>query len=136
MEFKTKQDDFEASINMIPLIDIMLVLLIIFMIAAPVLKYSFEVNTPEATSSTPTEQTEDTPIITITKDEKIRLNGIVISSLYELQNYLEKLKPKEILVEADKSVRYGFVISIMDVIKQQGIEKVGLVTQKKSEKYK
>jgi biopolymer transport protein TolR len=133
MEFKKESQDYEASINMIPLIDIMLVLLIIFMITAPVLKYSFDVDVPSVQTSQPTEQTEDIPLIVINKANEIRINGLVLKNYDELKRYASELKRKEILIEADKSVSYGIVVKVMDILKQAGVEKIGLVTQKEKE---
>lgn len=133
MEFKKESQDYEASINMIPLIDIMLVLLIIFMITAPVLKYSFDVDVPSAQTSQSTEQTEDIPLIVINKANEIRINGLVLKNYDELEKYVSELKRKEILIEADKSVSYGIVVKVMDILKQAGVEKIGLVTQKEKE---
>ncbi len=133
MEFRRADSDadFEASPNVIPLVDIMLVLLIIFMITAPVLKHSFEVDLPRAESPVLTEQTEDIPIITISRDGKITVNGLYIRSTAELENVLAQLKKKEVAIEADKNVKYEVVIEVMDTIKKVGIERIGLVTQQK-----
>lgn len=133
MEFKKDSQDYEASINMIPLIDIMLVLLIIFMITAPVLKYSFDVDVPSAQTSQATEQTEDIPLIVINKLNEIRINGLVLKNYDELKKYVSELKRKEILIEADKSISYGIIVKVMDILKQAGVEKIGLVTQKEKE---
>ncbi len=133
MEFRRADSDadFEASPNVIPLVDIMLVLLIIFMITAPVLKHSFEVDLPRAESPVLTEQTEDIPIITISRDGRIAVNGLYIRSTAELENVLAQLKKKEVAIEADKNVKYEVVIEVMDTIKKIGIERIGLVTQQK-----
>ncbi|GBD03631.1 Biopolymer transport protein ExbD [bacterium HR19] len=133
MEFKKDSQDYEASINMIPLIDIMLVLLIIFMITAPVLKYSFDVDVPSAQTSQATEQTEDIPLIVINKLNEIRINGLVLKNYDELKKYVSELKRKEILIEAEKSISYGIIVKVMDILKQAGVEKIGLVTQKEKE---
>ena len=125
----TQKDDFSADINIIPLVDIMLVLLIIFMITAPFLKASLNVELPE-TQNLPPVQTQKNEDITIQIDSKGRifLNGTK-TSLEELQKKLLKLdRKKTVFVEADKKVRWEKVAKVLDVLQGAGFQKIALVT--------
>ncbi|MCS7214255.1 MAG: biopolymer transporter ExbD [Candidatus Calescibacterium sp.] len=124
-----KSDEFESQINIIPLVDIMLVLLIIFMLTAPVLKTAFDVELPESSSAQAIEQTDETPTISISEKGTIKINGMVISSLDELEKILSNMKRKDVIIEADKRVDYGRIIEVMDIIRKSGIEKIGLATE-------
>lgn len=134
MEIK-KDDDFEAQINIIPLVDIMLVLLIIFMLTAPVLKTAFEVNLPESTTAQVIEQPESVPTITISEKGQVRIDGMVVNSLSELEGILTRLRKREVIVEADRRVDYGKVIEVMDVIKRAGIDRIGLATEHRERRH-
>lgn len=123
------RDDFESEINIIPLVDVMLVLLIIFMLTAPVLKTAFDVQLPESTSAQVIEQTEEVPTISISENGTIKINGMVIKTLNELKEVLLKIKRKEVIIEADKKVDYGRVIQVIDIVKGAGIDRIGLATE-------
>lgn len=123
------RDDFESEINIIPLVDVMLVLLIIFMLTAPVLKTAFDVQLPESTSAQVIEQTEEVPTISISENGTIKINGMVVRTYNELEGILLRIKKKEVIIEADKKVDYGRVIQVMDVVKRVGIDRIGLATE-------
>lgn len=119
-----------SEINMIPLIDIMLVLLIIFMITAPMMHSGIEVNLPRA--ETRTFPAEERMIITITKDRKIYIENKPVN----LQNLEDRLKEyfygkekKVAFIKGDKTIPYGFVISVIDRAKKAGAENVGLIVE-------
>jgi biopolymer transport protein TolR len=120
-----------AEINVTPLVDVMLVLLIIFMITAPMLQQELDVNLPVA-AGTPQPSREDQIVITVTKDGKIYLNQTVYT--------LEALRPKlqalyqnrhnqTLFLRADTEVRYGAVVQVMDEVKKAGIVQLGMITQ-------
>lgn len=123
------RDDFESEINIIPLVDVMLVLLIIFMLTAPVLKTAFDVQLPESTSAQVIEQTEEVPTISISENGTIKINGMVVRTYNELEGILLRIKKKEVIIEADKKVDYGRVIQVMDIVKRVGIDRIGLATE-------
>ncbi len=134
MEFrKGAESEFEANINVIPLVDIMLVLLIIFMITAPVLKHSFDVNLPETQSAHPqTHSEQNTTTVAITEKREIKVNGLIIRNLEELERVFGSIKDKEnLIIEADKRVEYGLVVHVMDIAKKSGFNKIGLITEAK-----
>ncbi len=127
---RVKLESALSEINMIPLIDIMLVLLIIFMITAPMMHSGIEVNLPKA--ETRTSPAEERMIITITKDRRIYIENTPVN----LQNVEDRLREyfygkerKVAFIKGDKSVPYGFVISVIDRIKKAGAENVGLIVE-------
>ena len=131
MEFRDQGDDFEAGINIIPLVDIMLVLLIIFMITAPVLKHAFEVQVPETENTGQKEFDQNIPVITLMKNRTVKVNGVRLRNLTELYSYAKHLGKKEVLIEADRNLEYGFVVRVMDILRGAGVEKIGLITEQK-----
>ncbi len=120
-----------ADINVTPLVDVMLVLLIIFMITAPMMTQGVDVDLPE-TTTTPLRQKEDPIVVAIQKDGTIYLNKTQVdeSLLHQqLTALAEKDTEKPVYLKADKVVPYGLVVSVMAVIKDSGFEKLGMITQ-------
>ena len=120
-----------ADINVTPLVDVMLVLLIIFMVTAPMMTQGLDVDLPETTAK-PLRQKDDPLTVTIDKDGKFRLNNTEMTQALLVQQ-LEKM-PKEqkdqpIYLSADQKVPYGVVVSLMADIKTAGFEKLGMVTK-------
>jgi biopolymer transport protein TolR len=131
-----KQRSALAEINVTPLVDVMLVLLIIFMITAPMLQQQLDVNLP-ATSSAPQMTAEDPVILTVTKQGVISIHQTTYS-LETLRPKLQSLyagrKEREIFLRADTDVPYGTVVKVMDELKKVGIFKLGMVTQPVTER--
>ena len=124
-----------AQINVTPLVDVMLVLLVIFMVTAPIIQQGVQVNLPQAkTNAIP--GTEAPLIVTVAKNGKIYLNDNALS-LAELGQKLRAIKTlqadKQVYLRADQDVRYGAVMKTIAEIKQAGIEKLGMVTRPPSE---
>jgi len=121
-----------SEINVIPLVDVMLVLLIIFMVTAPMMKSGIGVNLPQAeTQSAPS---EDGLTITITRDMYIHMEDAVINQMIledKLKEYFMGQERKIVFIKGDKDLPFGFVIHVMDIIKQAGIETIGLITEPK-----
>jgi biopolymer transport protein TolR len=119
-----------SEINVTPFIDVMLVLLVIFMVTAPMMQSGIGVNLPQAeTQSAPA---EEGLTITITKDRFIHIEGSVINiNLLEkkLQGYFAGKPKKIVFIQADEGINYGFFIDTLDIIKKAGVEAVGLVTE-------
>jgi len=119
-----------SEINVTPFVDVVLVLLIIFMVTAPMMQSGIGVNLPQAeTESAPA---EEGLTLTITKDRFIHMEDAVINiHLLErkLSEYFYGKKKKIVFIRADKDLSYGFFIDIVDIVKKAGIEVVGLVTQ-------
>lgn len=122
-----------AEINITPLVDVMLVLLIIFMITAPLMMEGVKVDLPSATTQAMKSDKEDV-ILTVTKSGDLFLQGDKNS--YNLSNLAEKLtavyqnkSKKDIFLRADKTVPYGIVVQVMATCKNAGIERIGMITE-------
>lgn len=127
-----------SQINVTPLVDVMLVLLVIFMVTAPIIQQGVQVNLPQAkTAAIP--GTEEYLIVTVTKNGNIYLNDNAMS-LTELGDKLRAIKKlhadKQVYLRADQEVRYGTVMKAVAEIKQAGIERLGMVTRPPSEENK
>ena len=125
-----------SEINIIPLVDVMLVLLIIFMIAAPMMQQGLPINLPKVTSR-PLPSKEEVQVVTVTKNQEIILNSRRLD-VKDLKAAIELLfsnkSDKEIFLKADSAVPYGFVVTCMGIIKEAGIEKVNIVTRPPDER--
>jgi len=126
-----------AEINVVPYIDVMLVLLVIFMITAPLLTQGVKVKLPQADAEV-VESTNDEPlIVTVDAAGNYHLNigddtrkGIGAEVLKKRVATVLRRKPKiQVLVRGDKDVNYGKVVRAMTLLKQAGVESVGLVTE-------
>jgi biopolymer transport protein TolR len=122
---------FMSDINVTPLVDVMLVLLIIFMVTAPMMMQGVEVNLPQTTAKS-IKTREDPLILTINKKREIFLEDRQIG-LNELENKMKSIfkyrRSKELLLRADREVPYGFVIKVIAGVKRAGIDKLGMVTE-------
>ena len=119
-----------SEINVTPFVDVMLVLLIIFMVTAPLLQQGIDVNLPQAKGKelTPGERV----VITIKKDGKIYLNK-TSASINELKSKLASMSDRDVFLKADKDVSYGIVIEVMGELREIGIEKLGMITESKAQ---
>ena len=119
-----------SEINVTPFVDVMLVLLIIFMVTAPLLQQGIDVNLPQAKGKelTPSERV----VITIKKDGKIYLNKTG-TSINELKSKLASMSDRDVFLKADKDVSYGIVIEVMGELREIGIEKLGMITESKAQ---
>ena len=122
-----------AEINIIPLVDIMLVLLIIFMVAAPLLQQGVDVDLPEVNAGA-VSQAKDDLVLTINSNGQLFL-GDDKSNIYTLGTLEEKLKSifenkqkKEIYLHADKDAVYGYVVQVMALCQKAGVERMGMIT--------
>ena len=119
-----------SEINVTPLVDVMLVLLIIFMVTAPMMMQGVDVALPETTSA-PLSAEKEHLVITIDPNSQVYINEFQVS-LDTLRDKLSKIietKPdKEAYLRADKSIPYGTVVRVMAEIKAAGIDKLGMVT--------
>jgi biopolymer transport protein TolR len=120
-----------SDINVTPLVDVMLVLLIIFMVTAPMMTHGIRVDLPETESKSVKTQ-QDPLILSITRNQDIYIENYKVE-LDDLRDKLSKIfanrAAKEILLQADKRVSYGFVIKVMSQVKEAGITKVGMITE-------
>ena len=119
-----------SEINVTPFVDVMLVLLIIFMVTAPMMTQGEKVNLPETTSA-PLKADGKQLIITIDKKKQLYINDFKVSSSFfkeKLLKIMENRQNKEVYLKADKDIVYGHVIKIMGEIKAVGINKIGMLT--------
>jgi len=128
--YKRKLGTSLSEINVTPFVDVMLVLLIIFMVTAPMMQSGIGVNLPQAeTESAPAE--EGLTLI-ITKDKYIHIENSVINQFLleqKLKEYFYGKKKKIVFIRADESLPYGFVMRILDIAKKAGVEITGLITR-------
>jgi len=119
-----------ADINITPLVDVVLVLLIIFMVTAPVLQSGIEVNVPKTRMVK--EITEERIVITINKDQRVFLGNDAINIneiAAKLRQKIRDPRNQFIFVRADENVPFGAFATVMDAVKQSGITNVSIVTQ-------
>ena len=124
-----------SDINVTPLVDVMLVLLIIFMVTAPMMTQGLDVDLPETTTKS-LRQEENPIVVTIDRDGKISLDKHEVTRkiLYqELSGLDQGRKDNPIYLKADKAVAYGVVVKIMADIKKAGFDKLGMITQPEEE---
>ncbi|MCD4689657.1 MAG: protein TolR [Desulfuromonadaceae bacterium] len=122
-----------SQINVTPFVDVMLVLLIIFMVTAPMMEQGIEVNLPEVADSPGLEASKEPLIVTVTRSGAISIGQTKVESVAKLmpvlQQILKNRKEKEVFLEADRDVPYGKVVQVMAAIKGAGINKLGMVSQ-------
>ena len=119
-----------AEINVTPFVDVVLVLLIIFLITAPMMLGGIDVRVPK--TETRTIQPEERLVLTITRDRGVFLDNqpISLDRLSRVLSGMVRRNPKAaVFVKADEAVAYGVVMKVMDVIKKAGIDRVGMVTE-------
>ena len=125
----------KADINVTPLVDVMLVLLIIMMLVAPLLQQGVSVKLPTASNTTDKPETQGQTVVAIGRDKQVYLNAKPIQEgtlATKVNEILENQKEKIVLIKADEEVEYGAVMLAMDQLRQAGIEDIGLVTDPKT----
>ena len=121
-----------SEINVTPLVDVMLVLLIIFMVTAPMMTQGVDVKLPE--SSAPAIPSDDERlVVSVTQDRKIYVNDNMVEE-GELESKLSaitqnRLDKKGVFLRADEAIPYGYVMQVMGLIRQAGIDQIGMVTE-------
>lgn len=130
MAIGSNSDRLMSDINVTPFVDVMLVLLIIFMVTAPMMVQGVAVDLPEA-SAKAMESEKENLTVTIDRDANIYINDFQVRVDF-LKEKLEKIlaarKDREVFFRADKDVSYGIVVGVMAEIKAAGVEKLGMVT--------
>jgi biopolymer transport protein TolR len=120
-----------AEINVTPLVDVMLVLLIIFMVTAPMLQMGIDVNLPRVKAKS-VDVAEEKLVLTINGAKEIFLNKSRIT-LTDLGTKLEHIFAarieREVYLRADRNVPYGFVVEVMAEVRKAGVDKLGMITQ-------
>ncbi len=134
MIFESRHRRFLAEMNVIPLVDVVLVLLILFMVTAPMLHRGLDIRLPASTSNTI--QPGERLVVTIERDQRLYLDENPIS-VDQLEARLKEAKAQNhdvsVYLRADRGVPYGIVVRVMDGVKRSGIEKLGMVTDPMTE---
>ncbi|OGK78177.1 MAG: hypothetical protein A2X52_22835 [Candidatus Rokubacteria bacterium GWC2_70_16] len=119
-----------SEINIIPLVDVILVLLLIFMLTAPLMHRGIDVSLPKSAAK-PT-AVEERVVLTLTKDRTVFVNDkpVPLAGLEpRLREVLKSRADKTIYLKADQGLQYGFVVETMDRVRRAGVEKLGMVTE-------
>jgi biopolymer transport protein TolR len=128
--FDQQQEDSISQINITPLVDVMLVLLVIFMVTAPILQQGVAVDLPQVAAG-PVDGQDTSMVISVAKDGSIHLDNRVIR-IGELQEKLADLLQKQaeqtVYLRADKGVQYGKVVEVMAILRNAGVKKLGMMT--------
>jgi biopolymer transport protein TolR len=122
----------KSEINVTPLVDVMLVLLIIMMIVAPMLNRGVDLRRPMATNSIPKPQTQDQTVVAITANKTLYVDNVQVREgdlRQRVEEVLESKKEKIILISADEDVEYSAVMNAMDALREGGVEDMGLITE-------
>jgi len=122
----------KSDINVTPLVDVMLVLLIIMMIVAPLLNQGVALTLPLAANSSDKPQTQDQTVVAVTPDKRFWLNAVQIPKddlTRRVTEALETKKDKQVIIKADQDVDWGTVMEAMDDLRAAGIEDMGLITE-------
>lgn len=134
-----KNDPFDhlADINVTPLVDVMLVLLIIFMVTAPMLHQGVNVALPKSQSSNLPKSPEDPIILSITRSGLYYINETPVAHGLlkdRLTAFLRTRRDRTVYLKADKSIPYGTVVETMDLLNRMGIENLGMLTESREKK--
>ncbi|HUT43051.1 MAG TPA: protein TolR [Desulfobacterales bacterium] len=138
MAFGSDSDRLISDINVTPFVDVMLVLLVIFMVTAPMMMQGVDVALPETTSQ-PLAANKENLVITINNQNQIFINNYEVATDFlqeKLKKILEGRDNREVYLRADREISYGFVVRVMAEIKAAGVDKLGMVTEPISEKKK
>ncbi|MDO8546793.1 MAG: biopolymer transporter ExbD [Nitrospirales bacterium] len=120
---------FMAEINIVPLVDVVLVLLVIFMVTAPMLYRGMDINLPRSSSNTI--KPEERVVLTVERDRRVYVDKelIPLAQLLQKMDALRRKNPDvSVFLRADQDVPYGTVVQVMDSVKKAGIVKLGMVT--------
>ena len=132
METPNKERTVLSEINVTPFVDVMLVLLVIFMVTAPLMQSGVEVDIPETESKQAIETKESDIVLTINSKSEIFINKTKIG-LKTLKSKLQEIykgkRKKEIYLRADKTIPYGFIVKVMAIAKNSGIDSMGMITE-------
>jgi len=126
----SSQDDFVSEINVTPFVDVMLVLLIIFMVTAPMMTEGLDVNLPKVATSETMATDDDHIVITIKDDGTVFLDefGVGLAELDTTLRTRVTQAGRQVFLKADTAAQYGTVMRVLDILRQNGIRDIGMVT--------
>jgi biopolymer transport protein TolR len=125
----------KSDINVTPLVDVMLVLLIIMMIVAPMLQKGVDLKLPTAANTAAKPETQEQTVVAVTADGRLHLNSKEVADGELTQRVTEVLETKKeriVLIRADEDASYGRVMAAMDALRKAQIEDMGLITEKRT----
>jgi biopolymer transport protein TolR len=134
MDLGGAKGGIKSDINVTPLVDVMLVLLIIMMLVAPMLQQGVSVKLPIASTTVDKPETQGQTVVAIGRDKQTYLNARLVQEgelAAKVNELLENQKEKLVIIKADEEVEYGAVMGAMDQLRQAGIEDIGLITDRK-----
>jgi biopolymer transport protein ExbD len=124
----------KSDINVTPLVDIMLVLLIIMMIIAPMLQKGVDVRLPTASNTEDKPETQEQTVVAVTADGRMHLNAVPVADAdmpTRVQDVLETKKEKVVYLKADQDASYGRVMAAFDALRKAQVENIGLIAERK-----
>jgi len=134
MDIGGAQGGLKSDINVTPLVDVMLVLLIIMMLVAPMLQKGVDVKLPTAANTVDKPETQGQTVVAIAADRRVFLNTVQVRPddlTQRVGEIFENKAEKIIIIKADEDVEYSAVMSTMDALRAAGVEDMGLITEKK-----
>jgi biopolymer transport protein ExbD len=137
MDVGGSKGSLKADINVTPLVDVMLVLLIIMMLIAPLLQQGVAVTLPEAGNTADKPDTQEQTVVAIDTSGRIYVNALPTPAddlVPRVQRALEDKKEKLVYLKGDKNARYAAIMDAMDALRKAQIENIALITERKQEK--
>jgi len=134
MDVGSSKGGLKADINVTPLVDVMLVLLIIMMLIAPMLQQGVPVKLPQASNTADKPETQEQTVVAVTSDKRLYLNGILVQEgdlRTQIQTLMETRKEKVVLIKGDEDAPYSAIMNTMDRLREANIENIGLITERK-----
>jgi biopolymer transport protein TolR len=134
MSFGRRERNIIREINLVPLIDVLLVVLFFYMIVSPMMSRGLDVNLPKSESNTV--KPEDRIVLTVTRAQElfVEKERVSMSKLRGVLDSIRRSKPQiNVYLRADKDAPYGAVVQVMDIVKRAGIDRLGMVTETATE---
>ena len=124
----------KSDINVTPMVDVMLVLLIIMMLIAPMLQQGVDLRLPQAANSVDKPETSGQTVLSITNDRRFYVNSVQVAEteiLVRIQRALEETRERIVLIKGDEDATYGSIMTVMDELRRVGMEDVGLIVDRR-----
>jgi len=134
MDVGSSKGALKADINVTPLVDVMLVLLIIMMLIAPMLQQGVSVKLPQASNTEDKPETQDQTVVAVTSDRRLYLNGVPVQDAdlrTQVQTLMETRTEKVVLIKGDEDAPYSAIMNAMDRLREANIENIGLIAERK-----